>query len=211
MPYWSLLVLSIPLYPCSKELFLSFLFKLASPVPFIGLCLSIVPLRGCSISIHFIIIKYENEHEQWCVGMVLMVVVVVAVGGVFAHLSAYCGEPRLPLNLWKSLWISLWKNLLEDTYLYAMLDGSLMCKIWLFGWAGHVQNKKTMGQGRGPKKRRRRHFVLSFSFMTCTWHDDIYMFILVIYMLLLAAFVAAVSCLCRCFWERESVKEGTWG
>ena len=135
--------------------------------------------------------------------MVLMVVVVVAVGGLFVRLFACLGDPRLPLdlwkNMWKNLWISLWKNLLEDTYLYAMLDGSPMCKIWLFGWAGHVQNKKTLGQGRGPKMRRRRHFVLSLSFVTCIRHDYIYMFLLVIYMLLLAAFIAAVSCLCRCF------------
>ena len=31
--------------------------------------------------------------------MVLMVVVVVAVGGVFARLFAYHGEPRLPSGL----------------------------------------------------------------------------------------------------------------
>ena len=99
----------------------------------------------------------------------------------------------------ESLWISLWKSLLEDTYLYTTSDGPAMCKIGYLEWVYHVKNKNTMGQRRGPKKRRRRHFVLSFSFVTCTRHDDIYMFILVIYLLLLAAFVAAASCLCRCF------------
>ena len=96
MPYWSLLVLSIPLCPCFKELFLSFLFKLASPVPFIGLCPSIVPLRGCSISIHFIIIKYENEHEHelvWCWWWWLWWLWVVC-------LSAYLPALEIPDYLW---------------------------------------------------------------------------------------------------------------
>ena len=81
--------------------------------------------------------------------MVLMVVVVVAVGGLFVRLFACPGDPRLPLglwkNLWKSLWIALWKSRPGDTYLYAVLDGSPMCKICLFGWAGHVQKQKEDG------------------------------------------------------------------
>ena len=65
--------------------------------------------------------------------MVLMVVVVVAVGGLFVRPFAYLGDPRLHLGLWKNLWkslrISLWISRPEDTYLCALLDGSPMCKI----------------------------------------------------------------------------------
>ena len=57
--------------------------------------------------------------------MALMVVVVVAVGGVFACLFAYHGEPRLPSDLWKSLW----KDLPEDNDLNTTLDGPAMWKM----------------------------------------------------------------------------------
>ena len=36
--------------------------------------------------------------------MVLMVVVVVAVGGLFVRPFAYFGDPQLHLYLWKDLW-----------------------------------------------------------------------------------------------------------
>ena len=128
--------------------------------------------------------------------MVLMVVVVVAVGGVFTRLFAYHGEPRLPSDLWKSLWKSLWKNLPEDNDLYTTTDGPAMWKIWLFGMGRPCgKTGKTMGQ----RKEDGAILFLSFSVVTCTRHDDIYVYILLIYMLLLAAFVAAASCLCRCF------------
>ena len=61
--------------------------------------------------------------------MVLMVVVVVAVGGVFARLFAYLGEPRLPPDLWKYLW----KDLVDDNGLDNTQDGPAMWKIWSFG------------------------------------------------------------------------------
>ena len=112
--------------------------------------------------------------------MVLMVVVVVAVGGVFAHLSAYRGEPRLPLNLWKSLWISLWKNLLQDTYLYATLDGSLMCKIWLFGMGRSCEKQKDDG----PRKRAEEEETAPFCFvfLFCdVYSTRLYMFIYCLY------------------------------
>jgi len=104
-----------------------------------------------------------------------MVVVVVAVGGLFVRLFAYSGDPRLRLYLWKDLWKDLWKSLRKSLWttdlrtpscvLYWMgrpcaksvyLDGPAMCK-----------NKKRTGQGWGPMKRRRRHFVLSLPLL---WH-----------------------------------------
>ena len=92
--------------------------------------------------------------------MVLMVVVVVAVGGVFTRLFAYHEEPQLPLDLWKSLW----KDLPEDNDLNTTLDGPAMWKIWLFGMGrpcGKSDEKNKMGR----TKRDRRHFVC-LSFMT---------------------------------------------
>ena len=89
-------------------------------------------------------------------GMVLMVVVVVAVGGVFTRLFVYHGEPRLP----SALWINLWKDLREANDRNTTLDGPAMCKIGYLVWVGHVQKWKD----NGPKERRRRHFVLSFCY-----------------------------------------------
>ena len=72
-----------------------------------------------------------------------MVVVVVAVGGLFVRPFAYFGDPQLNLylwkDLWKSLWISLWTTDLRtpSCVLYwmghpcaksAYLDGTAMCK-----------------------------------------------------------------------------------
>ena len=58
-----------------------------------------------------------------------MVVVVVAVGGVFARLFAHYGEPRLRLDLWKGPW----KDLPDDNNLDITQDGPAMWKTWSFG------------------------------------------------------------------------------
>ena len=58
--------------------------------------LSIVPLRGCSIRIHFINIKYENEHEHelvwWWLWWLWWLWVVC--------LSAYLPALEIPDYLW---------------------------------------------------------------------------------------------------------------
>ena len=78
-----------------------------------------------------------------------MVVVVVAVGGVFTRLFAYRGEPRLPSDLCKSLW----KDLPEDNDLNTTLDGPAMCKIWLFGMGrpcGKMERQWAKGMKTAP-------------------------------------------------------------
>ena len=69
MPYWSPLVLSIPLYPYSFVLFLTFPLYSLPLFPFLGFGLSIIPLWGCCISTHFINFKYEHEHEYGWYGV----------------------------------------------------------------------------------------------------------------------------------------------
>ena len=193
MPYWSLPVLSIPLYPWSNELFLSFPSILASPVPLSGFGLFIVPLWGCNISTHFINFKYEHEHEYGGYG--------VDGGGcggcgwcVYSPTCLLWSTPTAPKpvkNLWKNLRKNLWKNVLVDSYLSAVSSGSAMWN-WLFEWVPHVQKPEYNGPWKRPRKRRRRRFVLSFSVMTCYRHDCLYVYDV------MAAVAAVASCFCCC-------------
>ena len=88
----------------------------------------------------------------------MLMVVVVAVGGVFARLFAYHGEPRLPSDLWKSLWKSLWKDLPEDNDLNTTLDVPAMWKIELFGMGRPCGKWKD----NGPKEKKTAPFCFVF-------------------------------------------------
>ena len=78
---------------------------------------------------YIFIIKYEYEDEYeggcWCAGIVLMVVVVVAVGGVCTCLLVYHGEPHLP----SAMWINMWKDQRAASDRNTVWDGPAMCKI----------------------------------------------------------------------------------
>ena len=66
--------------------------------------------------------------------------------------------------------------------------GRSCAKFGYLEWAGHVKNKKTMGQGRGPKKRRRRHFVLS---LICCDGTDMTMCMYMTYITVCCCFMRA--------------------
>ena len=58
-------------------------------------------------------------------GMEVVVVVVVAVGGVFTRLFVYHGESQLP----SAMWINLWKDQRTANDRNTVWDGPAMCKI----------------------------------------------------------------------------------
>ena len=96
----------------------------------------------------------------------LMVVVVVAVGGVFARLFVYHGEPRLPSVLWKSMW----KDLPEDNDLNTTLDGPAMWKNRAI-WYGSAMWKM---ERQWAKRKEDGATLFCLSFMTCTRLDYVY-------------------------------------
>ena len=106
-------------------------------------------------------------------GMVLMVLVVVAVGDCCPCLPLRSAPPTL-LRVEKCVE----KSSGQANISLPTENGSAMCKIGHGASDGPAMSKlerqmKTVGQ----KGRRRRHFVLSLSVMTCTRHDYIYVYI----------------------------------
>ena len=121
--------------------------------------------------------------------MVLMVVVVVAVGGVLPACLPTLENPDYLRTCGKVCGKVCGKICLMTPTSILFRMGRPCGKFGYLEWVGHVEKRKD----NGPKERRRRHFVMSLSVMTCTRHDYIYVYILLIYMLLLAAFIAAAG------------------
>ena len=93
-----------------------------------------------------------------------MVVVVVAVGGLFVRLFAYSGDPRLRLYLWKDLWKDLWKSLRKSLWttdlrtpswvIYGM--GRPCAKSVLWDGPAMCKNKRKTKRGRAKDEGQRR-------------------------------------------------------
>ena len=165
MPYWSLLVLSIPLYPWSKELFLPFHFKLASPVPFVGLCISLLYPLGEVVFVFTLLLSNMkmNMNMSWYG---------VDGGGCGGCGWSVCPPICLP-------WRSPTTSGPMEKYVEKSVDKSVEKPAWghlpicYVGWVAHVQNL-VIWMGRpcakqkedGPRMRAEEEETAPFCFVS---------------------------------------------